>query len=424
MSSSSITEVRDSDERTPLLGSSSPEAPIVGSLNSVQEIVVLPAEATPTHSSNSKERLVSLDVFRGLTVALMILVDDAGKAFPSINHSPWFGVTLADFVMPFFLFVVGVSVSLVFKKVPSKPAATKKVLLRMVKLFILGVILQGGYFHGRGDLSYGVDIKKIRWMGVLQRISIGYLFSSILEIWLVNNISADSAMKFVRRYWLQALVAVSLSVLYMGLLYGLYVPDWEFKVDTASNSSVVPRNAVSIPLIMDSLMAAITCLVGLHYGHILVQVKGHKQRIIFWSIFSFPLLIVGLVLVVVGIPLSKPLYTLSYMFTTAGASAIAFTIIYYIVDVICLRKPMIIFQWMGMNALIVYALAACDIFPAALQGLYWRSTENNLVDGSERLLQGMLHSEKWGTLTFVLLEILFWGIVAGFLHMKKLYIKL
>ncbi|XP_019163575.1 PREDICTED: heparan-alpha-glucosaminide N-acetyltransferase-like isoform X1 [Ipomoea nil] len=491
MSSSSITEVRDSDERTPLLGSSSPEAPIVGSLNSVQEIVVLPAEATPTHSSNSKERLVSLDVFRGLTVALMILVDDAGKAFPSINHSPWFGVTLADFVMPFFLFVVGVSVSLVFKKVPSKPAATKKVLLRMVKLFILGVILQGGYFHGRGDLSYGVDIKKIRWMGVLQRISIGYLFSSILEIWLVNNISADSAMKFVRRYWLQALVAVSLSVLYMGLLYGLYVPDWEFKVDTASNSSVVPQygsttqtvhcnvrgsldppcNAVGFidrlilgeshlyqrpvykrtkecsinspdygPLpenapgwclapfdpegILSSLMAAITCLVGLHYGHILVQVKGHKQRIIFWSIFSFPLLIVGLVLVVVGIPLSKPLYTLSYMFTTAGASAIAFTIIYYIVDVICLRKPMIIFQWMGMNALIVYALAACDIFPAALQGLYWRSTENNLVDGSERLLQGMLHSEKWGTLTFVLLEILFWGIVAGFLHMKKLYIKL
>nr|GMD70947.1 heparan-alpha-glucosaminide N-acetyltransferase-like [Ipomoea batatas] len=205
MSSSSITEVRDSDERTPLLGSSSPEAPIVGSLNSVQEIVVLPAEATPTtHSSNSKERLVSLDVFRGITVALMILVDDAGKAFPSINHSPWFGVTLADFVMPFFLFVVGVSVSLVFKKVPSKPAATKKVLLRTVKLFILGVILQGGYFHGRGDLSYGVDIEKIRWMGVLQRISIGYLFSSILEIWLVNNIFADSPMKFVRRYWLQA----------------------------------------------------------------------------------------------------------------------------------------------------------------------------------------------------------------------------
>lgn len=49
------------------------------------------------------------------------------------------------------------------------------------------------------------------------------------------------------------------------------------------------------------------------------------------------------------------------------------------VDVKCIRKPTIIFQWMGMNALIVYALAACDIFPAALQGFYWGSPENNLV---------------------------------------------
>ncbi|OMO82044.1 hypothetical protein COLO4_23272 [Corchorus olitorius] len=65
--------------------------------------------------NDSNQRLVSLDVFRGLTVALMILVDDAGGAFPSINHAPWFGVTIADFVMPFFLFGVGVSISLAFK---------------------------------------------------------------------------------------------------------------------------------------------------------------------------------------------------------------------------------------------------------------------------------------------------------------------
>lgn len=106
----------------------------------------------------------------------MILVDDAGKSFPEINHSPWFGVTLADFVMPFFLFVVGTSVSLVFKvwdiifpkqnfravdatfvcsqdepnlffpftqKVPNKTAATRKVVMRSIKLFLLGLILQG-----------------------------------------------------------------------------------------------------------------------------------------------------------------------------------------------------------------------------------------------------------------------------------------
>lgn len=56
-----------------------------------------------------------LGIFVNIIIQLMILVDDAGGAFPSINHSPWFGVTLADFVMPFFLFGVGVSISLVFK---------------------------------------------------------------------------------------------------------------------------------------------------------------------------------------------------------------------------------------------------------------------------------------------------------------------
>ncbi|CAH9085636.1 unnamed protein product, partial [Cuscuta epithymum] len=127
------------------------------------------------------------------------------------------------------------------QKVSSKSTATKKVLWRSVKLFLFGVILQGGYFHGRGDLSYGVDIERIRLMGVLQRISIGYLLSSLLEIWLVSNIPAESPMKFVRRYWWQGLVAFVLGILYMGLLYGLYVPDWEFGVDRLNSSSVVPQ---------------------------------------------------------------------------------------------------------------------------------------------------------------------------------------
>ncbi|CAI0379858.1 unnamed protein product [Linum tenue] len=136
----------------------------------------------------------------------MILVDDVGGVFPSINHSPWFGVTLADFVMPYFLFGVGVSVGLVFKKVPNRVDATKKVLLRTIKLFVLGVLLQGGYFHGSHDLTYGVNVRKIRWLGMLQRISLGYLFASMSEIWLVDNSAVESIMAFVKKYHFQWLV--------------------------------------------------------------------------------------------------------------------------------------------------------------------------------------------------------------------------
>ncbi|XP_009622588.1 uncharacterized protein [Nicotiana tomentosiformis] len=488
MSSQPLTVVTDSGERAPLLlSNSSPELILSHSHATDGEIVSEPAGSKPT----PKQRLLSLDVFRGLTVALMILVDDAGKAFPSINHSPWFGVTLADFVMPFFLFIVGVSASLVFKKVSSKPQATKKVLLRTVKLFILGVFLQGGYFHGRDNLSYGVDIARIRWMGVLQRISIGYLFASILEIWLANDYPVDSAKAFVRRYFFQAVAGTLIGLSYLILLYGLYVPDWFFEISSLNMESPVsgyelstqtvncgvrgsldpPCNVVGLidrlllgekhlyqrpvyrrtkecsvnspdygPLpsnapgwclapfdpegILSSLMAAITCLVGLHFGHILVHVKGHMQRLIFWLVFSVILTIVGYVLELAGVPLSKPLYTLSYMFITAGVSGLLLVVLYYIVDVKCFRKPLILFQWTGMNALILYALAACDLFPAALQGFYWYSPENNLVDITERFLQAVFHSKKWGTLVFVMLEILFWGLVAGFLHAKKVYVKL
>ncbi|XP_030532594.2 heparan-alpha-glucosaminide N-acetyltransferase-like [Rhodamnia argentea] len=477
-------------QRTPLLHHPSSPSPPQREPRDEAEPEITPStspgDGRDTRSVSSDQRLASLDVFRGLTVALMILVDDAGGAFPAINHSPWFGVTLADFVMPFFLFGVGVSVGLVFKKISSKSLATRKVVTRTVKLFLLGLLLQGGYFHGRNQLTYGVDVGKIRWLGVLQRISIGYFLASISEIWLVRNISVDSTLAFVRKYYIQWIMAILLCALYLCMVYGLYVPDWEYqavRMSFSSNQSLQnvycktrgslepPCNSVGFvdryllgeshlyqhpvyrrskecsvnspdygPLppnspgwclapfdpegVLSSLMAAVTCFVGLQYGHILVHVKSRGQRILFWSMFSLPLLMSGYVLELLGIPLCKPLYTVSYMCITAGVSGLLLTLVFYLVDVKHWRMPTVFLQWMGMNALIIYALGACELFPAAMQGFYWRSPENNLVDSTERLLQAAFHSKKWGTLVFVMLEMLFWGCVAGFLHMKRLYVRL
>ncbi|XLS65813.1 hypothetical protein HN51_025787 [Arachis hypogaea] len=70
---------------------------------------------------------------------MMILVDDAGGAYPQIDHSPWDGCTLADFVMPFFLFIVGVSIALALKRIPTIRYAVKKILLRTLKLLFWGI---------------------------------------------------------------------------------------------------------------------------------------------------------------------------------------------------------------------------------------------------------------------------------------------
>ncbi|XP_062180934.1 uncharacterized protein LOC133885262 isoform X2 [Phragmites australis] len=423
------------------------------------------------------QRLASLDVFRGFTVAMMILVDDAGGAWPGINHAPWFGVTVADFVMPAFLFIIGVSAALVFKKMPNKTEATKKAAVRACKLFILGVILQGGYIHGRHKLTYGVDLDHIRWLGVLQRITIGYFLAAISEIWLVNKKSVDSAVSFVKKYFMEWIMAIMIAVLYVALMFGLYVSNWEFEVQTSNSTVSSPSNKVEIKMIqcgvsgsfeppcnavgfidrvllgenhlyknpvykrtkecsinspdygplppnapdwclapfdpeglLSTLMAAVTCFVGLHFGHVLIHCKIHSQRMLLWLLASMVLTVSGFLLQLLGMPFSKPLYTVSYMLLTGGVSGFLLLMLYYI--------------WMGMNALIVYVLAACELFPTLIQGFYWRSPENNLVDMTELLLQTIFHSKRWGTLVFVLLEIIFWCLAAGFLHMKGIYLKL
>ncbi|KAM2000011.1 hypothetical protein PS2_007032 [Malus domestica] len=127
-------------------------------------------------------RVASLDVFRGLCIFLIMLVDYGGSILPIITHSPWNELHLADFVMPFFLFIAGVSLALVYTRVTNRVEATWKAMFKAVKLFLLGVLLQGGYFHGVASLTYEVDIESIRWFGILQRIAIGYIVAALCKI--------------------------------------------------------------------------------------------------------------------------------------------------------------------------------------------------------------------------------------------------
>ncbi|CAN6381441.1 unnamed protein product [Urochloa humidicola] len=196
------------------------------------------APATEPVSRPSGQRLASLDVFRGITVVLMVIVDDVGGLVPAISHSPWDGVTLADFVFPFFLFIVGVSLAFAFKRVPNRAMATKKAVIRASKLFLLGLILQGGFFHSIHDLTYGVDLREIRLMGILQRIAIAYLAVALCEIWLRGGASDIGAGGYglIRRYRHQLFVGLVLTITYMTFLYGMYVPDWEYEVTYPDNT--------------------------------------------------------------------------------------------------------------------------------------------------------------------------------------------
>ncbi|GMH01390.1 hypothetical protein Nepgr_003229 [Nepenthes gracilis] len=99
-----------------------------------------------------------------------------------ITHPPWNGCNFADFVMPFFLFIVGMTILLALKRIPNSLMAARKVIQRTLKLLFWGILLQGGYCHAPDDLTYGVDMKKVRWCGILQRIALAYSVVALLEI--------------------------------------------------------------------------------------------------------------------------------------------------------------------------------------------------------------------------------------------------
>ncbi|KAH6815317.1 heparan-alpha-glucosaminide N-acetyltransferase-like protein [Perilla frutescens var. frutescens] len=385
-------------------------------------------------------RLVSLDVFRGLTVVLMIIVDDAGGFIPSINHSPWNGLTLADFVMPFFLFMVGVSLGLVYKNMVCRVAATKKAIFRAGKLLILGIFLQGGYFHSLNNLTYGVDLEQIRWMGILQRIAIAYWFAAMCEIWLRNDEKVDSRLSLLKKYKWQWAMALMLTAVYLLMLYALYVPDWEYHIPAGASSGaevfrlkcgvrgdtgpacnaagMIDRAVLGIqrlyrkpiyarteqcsinspdygPLppdapswcrapfdpegILSTVMAIVTCLLGLQYGHVIVHYKDHKKRLSLWSYPSTGFMLLGLLCHILGMHINKALYSVSYTCVTAGVAGILLATIYLVVDVHGWRRFTALLEWMGMHALLIYILVACNILPLILQGFYWKHPHNNIL---------------------------------------------
>ncbi|VFQ78404.1 unnamed protein product [Cuscuta campestris] len=414
--------------------------PLLSDLEGATKSIAAAAAAAHKRRSSSSSspppppRVASLDVFRGLSVFLMMVVDYGGSVFPIIAHCPWNGLHLADFVMPFFLFISGVSLSIVYKNVSKRLEASKKAVLKAFKLFLLGIFLQGGFLHGITSLTYGVDIERIRLLGILQRIAIGYAVAALCEIWLPCKKKTKGGF-FLNYIW-HWCTAFLLIVIYVGILYGLYVPDWQFSVPQmtslhAYNGTIVykvncsrrgdlgpacnsagmidryilgidhlyvkpvyrelaecktlnPPSWCHAPYepegVLSSLTAAVACILGLQYGHILLHSKEHKDRLNNWLALSFPLFAVGLLLAFTGIhPFNKSLYSVSYLMVTSASAGITLCALYLLVDFYGQRRLTLALDWIGKHSLTIFILLTSNIGVIAVQGFYWRSPENNIV---------------------------------------------
>ncbi|KAH6797660.1 heparan-alpha-glucosaminide N-acetyltransferase-like protein [Perilla frutescens var. hirtella] len=447
------------------------------------------AEEQKPEMKQKTKRVATLDAFRGLTIVLMILVDDAGEAYPRMDHSPWNGCTLADFVLPFFLFIVGVAIALALKRIPEVKYAVKKIILRTLKLLFWGILLQGGYSHAPYNLTYGVDMKHIRWCGILQRIALVYFVVALIETLTTKlrptslksgHFSIFAAYKW---QWAGGLVAF---VIYMITTFSLYVPDWSF---VASEDDIATRYTVKCGMrghlgpacnavgyvdrqfwginhlytqpvwarlkactssspgsgpfrddaptwcrapfepegLLSSVSAIVSGTIGVHYGHVLIHFKDHAERLKQWVSMGLILLIVACVLHFTdAIPINKQLYSFSYVCFTAGAAGIVFSVLYIVIDIYGLRTPFLFLEWIGMNAMLVFVMAAQGIFAAFINGWYFKNPDKNLVHWiRQHVFVDVWKSERVGTLLYVIFaEITFWAVVSGILHKLGIYWKL
>ena len=366
-----------------------------------------------------KKRFLALDVLRGLTIMLMIIVNNPGSyecTFPALRHSAWDGCTLCDLVFPFFLFCVGVSMAFTLAKHASLSDALGKILKRGVLMYLLGVaILAFPFFPAREAMDPSLNFRQnwmvwaegVRLTSVLSRIALCYILGSVLVLWLRKPLRLCAA------------IAV-LCALHVGLLLIFAGPEGAFtlegnfarRLDIAIFGESHIYHGYGVPFDPEGLLGVLTgtctALLGYLAGTFVRNgVSGSALRNLF--IISTISLALGLVFNI-WIPINKPLWSVSYVFYAGGWAVFALASIAWMTDLKGWEKPFLPFKIMGMNAIAIYVLAEMTM------RMVWRYTDwdFSILFGADEMM----------SMLFGILYMLVNLAVASLLYKKGIFIRL
>ncbi|HKK42841.1 MAG TPA: hypothetical protein VJ963_10565 [Bacteroidales bacterium] len=368
--------------------------------------------------AKGSNRLVSLDIFRGLTLAFMIIVNTPGSweyIYPPLEHSKWNGCTPTDLVFPFFLFIVGISTWFSLKKYGNVLNGNSlfRIFRRMVAIFLLGLLLN--------SLSVlAGESSSVRIMGVLQRIALAYGIGAVICL-------------SVRRQYLW-IVTAAILLIYWGLLaffggtdpYSLH-GNFVLKVDLALLGKSHLYTGFGIPFdpegILSTIPAVATVIIGYYIGDMVSKSASGGHSVFKLLLFGAASAGLGLLWNMV-FPINKPLWTSSYVLYTAGLGMGVFAIIYLIADVFKFHAWGNFFRVFGTNAIFAYVLAGV-----------WAGIMLIIkipAEGGKISLYGWLYSKIFapvaghynGSLLFAILQVFIIWSVTLLLYRKKIYIRL
>ncbi|MDX1636885.1 MAG: DUF5009 domain-containing protein [Balneolaceae bacterium] len=372
------------------------------------------------------ERLISLDVFRGITIAGMILVNNPGSwsaIYPPLRHAEWNGWTPTDLIFPFFLFIVGVAMIYSFNSMESKGISKKviykKVFKRAGLLFFIGLGMEVFPVFRTEPLRL-LDLSSLRILGVLQRIGLCYLVASVIYL---------EFRKPARLAWWTG----GLLVGYWALMVWVPVPGYGTGVlTTEGNLATYIDNAIlgahtwqpgwEPEGFLSTIPAVGTVLIGLLTGQLLKSGRDRNEKALYMFVWAHAGLLAGII-VDTWFPINKGLWTSSYVLFTGGMALHVLAVCYWLIDIRGVKwwtKPFVI---LGMNALAVYVMSSLgakllDMLPAPA------GTASSLKSLIYQDLLLPLAEPVSASLMFALGYVLCWLWVMSIFYRRKIFIKI
>jgi predicted acyltransferase len=357
-----------------------------------------------------KERLISLDVFRGLTILLMTIVNnpgDWGHVFPPLLHAEWHGCTLTDLVFPFFIFIMGVAVPLAMPDKKYDDTTFNKILIRSLRMLCLGIFfnyfgkiqffgLEGisllifrliitiavgyalmGNFSSRLKnilafsiffiyliLAYsGIEAyHDVRLPGVLQRIAVVYFVVSLLYLKTSQKTQIITGCLLLAGYWAVMTLIPVPGIGEANLDKGTNLASWLDSILLKGHmySGTITWDPEGI---LSTIPSIVNGIIGLLIGQLLQQKIAKTNIAKKMAITGIALIIAGLLWNIV-FPINKSIWTSSYVLYTTGLATTTLSILYYIIDISEYKKGFKLFLIWGVNPMIVFF--ASQIIPQAL----------------------------------------------------------
>lgn len=375
-----------------------------------------------TVKSTSRQRYFALDVLRGMTIALMILVNTPGSwstIYAPFKHAYWHGFTLTDLVFPTFLFVIGNAASFSLGKYEQQSEAVflRKIFKRSILIFLIGLFLSAFPFVYReaGELVLK-DLSKIRIMGVLQRIALCYFFGSLILHYFRLRFALIFSAFLLLAYW------------FILWYFGSHPDPYSIENNAALKFDLLifPKENLwkgfGIPFDPEGFLSTIPALLNVIAGYAagkFIQVSGNNKNTV------VKLITAGLVFLGTGLvwslyfPINKGIWTSSFVLYSTGWDLLILAVLILIIEILGFKRWTAFFESFGKNPLFVFIMSGVVVMLMTI--IY--------IDGQP--LKSWLYTNfylSWisdynASLAFAVTYMLLMWLIGYLLKRKNIYIK-